>query len=175
MMRLSDKALRRTSIGAMVACGLIVIVNTSVRPVDAQDVGVSGVAAPPLPSADAPPSEVLTAVRGASDRYAREDHGHARMTRSMVVTTGSGGTFSGTWSSPLAQAPVIVMTPVSASTSIDCQLTAAPTVNGFAGRCWSAQTTTLNLSIITAGLNLNPVASTASGVQIHVVALPPSQ
>lgn len=129
----------------------------------------------PQPAAVIPSSEMVGGSVGASTDYMRADARLPRITRAVTVTTDSGGTFSGTWSTPFAVAPTIVMTPIAASTSIDCQLTAPPTASGFQGRCWSAQTTLLNLSIITAGISLNPVTNTAAGVQIQVIGIPPTQ
>lgn len=130
----------------------------------------------PVKLSDTPPvSEGMSGVAGTQDEAARQDHTHPRISRSAVVTTGTNGVFSGTWANPMQSNPVIVLTPVSAGTSVDCQLTAAPTTTGFQGRCFQAQTSLLNLSIITAGLTLNPVANSPAGMQVHVLAIPSSQ
>lgn len=123
-----------------------------------------------------PPSEMVGGSTGSTATIRRGDAANPRITRSTTVVTGAGGTFSGTWSTPLSSAtPVLVLTPIAASSSIDCQLTSAPNATTFAGRCWTAQTTLLNLSIITAGLTLNPMTTTAAGVSIQVIAIPSSQ
>lgn len=129
----------------------------------------------PVPANTLPPSENTAPAVGAQTRYAREDHIHPRITRATTVTTVSGGTFGGTWTTPLPAPPTIVMTPIAAAASIDCQLTSAPTTTTFAGRCWTSQTTLLNLTLITAGLTLNPTTNTAAGIQVQVIALPPTQ
>lgn len=141
----------------------------------AQDVGVSTQAQAPLPAISAPPSEVVGGQVGSQARYAREDHTHPRISRTMTVTTVAGGTFSGTWNTPLPGAPAVILTPIAANASTDCQLTAAPTTTGFQGRCWTAQTLAINAAGVAAGLNLNPVANTAAGVQVQVIALPQTQ
>lgn len=140
----------------------------------AQDVGASSLN--PVPLSDVPPpSEVLGGSAGNMDTASRANHTHPRITRAMTVTTASDGTFSGTWSVPLAAAPNISLVPIAPNTSIDCQLTAAPTASTFQGRCFSAQTTLLNLSIVTAGLTLNPVTNTGAGVSVQVIAVPATQ
>lgn len=140
----------------------------------AQDVGFS-TNVMPLPATVASPGEVIAGQIGTALRYAREDHTHPRLSRTLTVTTAAGGTFSGTWSTPMASAPAVILTPIAASSSIDCQLTTPATTTGFTGRCWTAQTTTLNLGIITAGLSLNPMTATVAGVQVQVIALPQTQ
>lgn len=123
-----------------------------------------------------PPTEAVTPAAGTAPTIRRGDAVAPRITRSTTVVTQSGGTFSGTWATPLANPnPVVTLTPIAANASIDCQLTAAPTTTGFQGRCWTAQTTTLNLSIITAGLTLNPMVNTAAGISVQVLAIPSTQ
>ena len=166
---------------ALLATVALFALNTSMRPSAAQTISGPGLtlsdvqAMMPQPSDAAPPMESVTPSAGTAPTYRRSDAQPTRITRATTVTTVSGGTFSGTWSAPLPNAPVIVLTPISANASIDCQLTAAPTTSTFQGRCWTAQTTLLNLSIITAGLTLNPMNNTAAGVQVQVLAIPPTQ
>ncbi len=129
-----------------------------------------------MPLSDIPPSsETVNGVIGTSNMAMRADARVPRITRATTVVTDSTGSFSGTWSSPLPANPTISLTPVATGASIDCQLTAMPTITTFQGRCYSAQTTTLNLGIVTAGLSLNPVTTTPAGVSVQVIALPPTQ
>lgn len=129
----------------------------------------------PQPASAIPPMEAVGGTIGTAGTYRPADATNPRITRATLVSTAAGGTFSGTWSMALPTAPVIVLTPIAAAASIDCQLTAAPTTTTFQGRCWTAQSTVLNLGIITAGLTLNPVANSAAGIQVRVLAIPPTQ
>lgn len=140
----------------------------------AQDASASSLFQPQAASS-IPSSEMVGGQVGASTDYMRSDARLPRITRAMTVTTDATGSFSGTWTTAMPSAPTISLTPISASTSIDCQLTSLPTTTTFAGRCYSAQTTTLNLSIVTVGLSLNPVTTTPAGVSVQVIALPPTQ
>ncbi len=137
---------------------------------------VSAVAAMvPLRANALPPAEAVGGIVGTSPRYRGMDDAAPRITRATTVSTIAGGTFSGTWTTPMSGPPTIVMTPIAASASIDCQLTSAPTATTFAGRCWTSQSTVLNLGIITAGLTLLPTTPTAAGVSIQIIAIPPTQ
>lgn len=94
-----------------------------------------------------------------------------------TVTTGAGGTFSGTWPNAFPAAPFLTLTPiVTGSSAIECELTAAPTVSAFQGRCWTASPPTLlNLSIITAGLTISNNTASGAGVVVEVHGVSPSQ
>lgn len=141
----------------------------------AQDLGSSSLNGPTPLGDFVPPGETVAGSIGSANMAMRADARPPRLTRATTVTTASGGTFSGTWDAPLVGTPTIVLTPIAANASIDCQLTSAPTSTTFAGRCWTAQTTSLNLTLITAGLTLNPMTNTAAGVQVQVIAIPPTQ
>lgn len=130
----------------------------------------------PQPNTAIPPPEAVGGAVGTAVTYLRSDAIPPRITRATNVVTGAGGTFSGTWGSALSAVPTLILTPISnGSSAVACQLTALPTTTTFAGQCWTSQTTTLNLSIITAGLNLNPFAAAASGIPVQVIAIPPTQ
>lgn len=123
------------------------------------------------------PTEIVGGTAGvATATFMRSDAKPSRITRSVVVTTDGSGNFSVTWSTALSSAPVVDLTWVnSAAMPITCELTTDPTTTTVAGRCKQSQSTALNLSIITAGLTLNPFNAGASGVKVHVIAIPPTQ
>lgn len=130
----------------------------------------------PVAAGSLPPMETsTTGAVGTAGTYRPATALAPRITRAAIVTTIAGGTGSVTWADALPSAPVVMLTPVSASSSIDCQLTSAPTTTTVAFRCFTAQTTVLNLGIITAGLTLNPVTNSAAGLQVHVLAIPTTQ
>lgn len=95
----------------------------------------------------------------------------------QTVATISGGTFTGTWPTAFPVAPSIVLVPiVTGANAVECELTATPSTTGFQGRCWTASSgVTLNLSIITAGINLAPNAASAAGIPVEVIGMSPSQ
>lgn len=137
---------------------------------------VSSLNPPCMPADIAPATETVGGAAGSSPECVRSDARAPRLTRAATVVTTTGGVFSGTWETPLAASdPTIVLTPIAASASVDCQLTAVPTATTFQGRCWTAQPTLLNLSIITTGLTLNPVVTSAAGITVQVIALPKTQ
>lgn len=127
------------------------------------------------PASVMPPMEAVTATAGVAQTCRRSDAVSPRITRSAIVTTSTGGTFAVTWAAALSSAPAVMLTPVAASASIDCQLTAAPTTTSVQGRCFTAQTLAITLAGVTAGLNLSPVSNSAAGIQVHVLAIPVTQ
>jgi hypothetical protein len=62
-----------------------------------------------------------------------------------------------------------------AAQAIMCNTTATPTTTTASIKCWTIQTTTLTLALITAGLNLVPATTAPSGTVVQIVALPPTQ
>lgn len=79
---------------------------------------------------------------------------------------------STTSSSPVVHANVVQASP---TMPIPCIVSSRSTT-AAAGKCFPAQTTTLNLSIITAGLNLAPFGSTCTaGMPVMIVVRDPSQ
>lgn len=137
-------------------------------------------AAMPQPSAIIPPTDTNTGAIGSSPAYARADSIRPRITRSMSVTLASDGTAMADWTThggALSAAAIVVLTPIYASTTGNapkCWLTGAPTTTAAAIKCVleNASALSLNLSIITAGLNLN--GASASGMVVNVQAYPPS-
>lgn len=142
----------------------------------AQQVEASSLNGPPMPADAVPPSETVAGQIGAMDRYAREDHTHPRITRSTTVLTDASGNWSVTWSSAMMATPTVFPLAVNAGAQpITCNV-ATRTTTGATGRCWTASSgSLLNLSIITAGLTVLPYGNSAAGVQVQVIAIPPSQ
>lgn len=138
---------------------------------------VSGLVGNPAPASAPPPSEILAGAVGSdTGQYALANHQHPRITRATTAATISGGSFSGTWSSAFASPPTIILTPIaSGSAAVTCELTAVPTTTAFAGRCWTSQSTLLNLTILGSGLTLNPNAASAAGISVQVIGIPPTQ
>lgn len=134
------------------------------------------VSAIPQPAAVAPGAEATVAAVGSGLTYARADHVHPRITRATIVTTASDGSFSGTWSLALTGAAVVIPVPISSSSvPPNCWITATPTTTTFQGQCTVAQSTLLNLSIVTTGLTLKSYAASPGGLSVEVLAIPVTQ
>lgn len=143
-------------------------------PAIAQISSVSSPAAPPAPASTIPQSELVSGSVGTSTDYMRADARLPRITRVAIVTTDGSGNWSVTWSSALAATPVVLAIPVSSGTQpVMCVVATASTTTAT-GKCWVGQTTVLNLSIVTAGLTLNPNANAAS-MSVQVLAIPTTQ
>lgn len=130
---------------------------------------------PPVPADTVPMVEAVGGAVGSQQTYRRGDSVQPRITRASVVTTDGSGNWSVSWASPVpGSQAVTALLPINAGTQpASCNVTTS-TVNGASGKCWVAQSTLLNLGIITAGLTLTPF-NPASGLQVQVVALPVSQ
>lgn len=131
----------------------------------------------PQPASTVAPMETVTGSAGTAATFRRSDAAPVRISRAQIVTTVTGGTFSGTWTSAFPNNPALVLTPiVTGGSAVACELTAVPTMTTFQGRCWTASSTVaLNLTVITAGLNLAPNAASPAGVQVLVTGVPLSQ
>lgn len=129
----------------------------------------------PDPASSTPVPEVVGGAVGSAVTYMRSDAVIPRISRATTVTTTTGGVFSGTWATALAATPNIVLVPVYTGVgNATCFLTAAPTTTTFAGKCTTDQSALLNLSIVTAGLTIGPIAS-PTGMSVQVFAIPPTQ
>jgi len=121
----------------------------------------AAVAAIPLPAIAPPLTDTMGGAIGTdTTRFALATHKHPRITDTQIVTTVTGGTFSGTYPAGFFSIPPTVdLSWVNKGVlPMTCELTADPTVNGYQGRC-----STLSIaSILAAG----------AGVKVHVVTLP---
>jgi len=130
----------------------------------------------PQPATSLPPMEVVAGAVGSPGTYRPANAIAPRITRATTVTLISGGTFSGTWSTPLPAPPILVLTPIATgSAAVTCELTSAPTVSNFAGRCWSSQNTSITTAALTLGLTVLPNIASPAGTQVQVLAVPPTQ
>lgn len=161
----------------------IQLVSSPIPPVQAvngappDDTGNVTVAVPA--AAVTPPlgAEVIGGTVGSPGVYMPSGSSPPRITRAASCTLSAGGTCSVTWSTALAANPMIIITPVNtgATQPISCNTTASPTTTGAAIKCWTEQTTTLSLAIVTSGLTLAPAVTAPAGTVIQIVAIPPTQ
>lgn len=134
--------------------------------------------APPVPlSSSLPPSEAVGGAVGTAGVAMRADAQIPRITRAAVAVTDASGNWTTTWATPLASTPLVLPIPImsgGATQPINC---APVTISATAasGKCWTGQTALLNLSIITAGLTLNPNATAPAGISVQIFALPLTQ
>lgn len=142
----------------------------------AQSVETSSLNGPPQPSSTVPNPEGVGGAVGSSVEFMRADATLPRITRSTTVLTDASGNWSVTWSMAMMATPTVFPIAVnSGAQPISCNV-ATRTTTGATGRCWTASSgSLLNLSIITAGLTVLPYGNSAAGVQVQVIAIPPSQ
>lgn len=136
-------------------------------------------AAMPQPATTVPPIEVPAGTVGTAGTYRPADSAMPRITRAGSCALSASGTCTVTWSLALpasANSPNVIVTPINTgSQPISCNLTAVPTATSASIRCWTSQTTSLTLPIVTAGLTLAPNVAAAPGTVVQVTALPATQ
>lgn len=123
-----------------------------------------------------PPAEMVGGTAGSSNLVRRADAATPRITRAgMATTTTSAGDWAITWSMPLSQVPVVLPIPVNASQQpIVCNVTTR-TMTGATGRCWLSRSLPAALLSLTALLSYDVFGSAAPGIQVQVLAIPPTQ
>lgn len=131
----------------------------------------------PTPASTVATAETVGGAAGTGATYRRGDAVPPRITRATNCTLDSNGTCSVTWATALSGAPQIIATPVNptASQAIMCNTTATPTTTAASIKCWTIQTTSLTLAIVTAGLNLVPATTATAGTVVQIIAIPPTQ
>ena len=123
-----------------------------------------------------PPAEMIGGTAGTAGTSCRPtDAAQPRITRAAMVATGSGGTWSVTWSTPLAAAPVTLPIPINASAEpVVCNV-ATSTAAGATGRCWLARTLPSTLATLTALVAYDLFGAPAASISVQVLAIPPTQ
>lgn len=146
-------------------------------------VHAQSVSNPPTPGCGmgqaVPQAEAVGGAVGTSTNCIRQDAKLPRITRAATCTLNASAACTVTWDTPLvAPAGVgVVITPVNtpAANPIACNLTAVPNTTGASIKCWLSQSTVLSLSLVTAGLTLNPFQNALSGTQVQILAIPLTQ
>lgn len=129
----------------------------------------------PQPAAVSPQAEIVGGALGSSSTYMRSDAKIPRISRSAVVVTDGSGNWTVTWSTALPGASVVLPIPINSGVQPATCNVVTSTVSGASGRCWQAQSTLLNLSIITAGLTLNAQGGNAGSMSVQLIAIPTTQ
>lgn len=132
----------------------------------------------PTAASTTPPTDIDGGSVGVvTGQFMRPDAARPRITRAGVVTLDAGGLGTFSYASlPMAANAVAQLTPIYSGTGIPkCWVTAAASTTAVSVKCvLETATTLLNLSIITAGINLNINQGVVSGMQVNVVVLPKS-
>jgi hypothetical protein len=130
----------------------------------------------PKPATAVPPTEMVGGSTGTAGTYRPADSAAPRITRAGVVTTSaSTGDWSITWTTPLMAVPVVVPIPVNTTTQpLVCNV-ATRSITGATGRCWLARTLPATLLSLTALVTYDVFGSAATGVQVQILAIPPTQ
>lgn len=132
----------------------------------------------PQPSDVIPPADTVTGAIGIDvSRYQLADAARPRLSRAKLISLD--GTGAGTFdysSLPMPANSTAMVAPVYSGSGIPkCWTVGAASTTSVSIKCVVENATTLlNLSIITAGLNLNINTGSLSGLQANVVVLPPS-
>lgn len=159
---------------AAIVSSMAFLVGSMVETSSAQSM-TSSLYGPPVPAESLPNPENTTPSVGSSTDYMRADAVLPRITRAATVTTDATGNWSVTWATPLLATPTVLPIAINAgSQPVSCNVITRSTT-AATGRCWTAQSSLLNLGIVTAGLSILPYANSAAGVQVQVIALPPTQ
>lgn len=116
----------------------------------------------PTPANAITPMGTLSGALGTSNRYVPQDAVPLTPVQAENDVLATNCTFSHTFSRPFASASPIVSVRVVASgltQPFPCEVFTRTTTS-VTGKCFQGQTTTLNLSIVTAGLSLAPFQAT---------------
>ncbi len=128
------------------------------------------------PGSSMPQPEAVDAAAGDAATCLRSNARLPRITRAgMAPATDTSGTWSITWTKPLAAAPVTLPLPMNTGTQpIVCNV-ASSTTTGAAGRCWLARTLPATLLTLAALLSFDPNGAPAAGIIVQVLAIPSTQ
>lgn len=144
----------------------------------AQSMGMSSLLGPPTPYSGIPAGHSTNGTAGTANTYVPSDAAPKLDIQSANTTLATDCTWSVTFgqtftsSSPIVHASVIQASPTQ---PIPC-IVGTRSSTAANGKCFPAQNTLLNLSIITAGLTLAPFASTCTnGTPVMVVGREPTQ
>ena len=123
-----------------------------------------------------PPAEMIGGTAGTAGTSCRPtDAAQPRITRAAMVQTNGSGTWSVTWSAPLAAAPMTLPIPINATAEpVVCNV-ATTTAAGATGRCWYARTLPSTLISLTALINFDLFGAPADAISVQVLAIPPTQ
>lgn len=134
---------------------------------------------PPMPADTAPPGESRTGAVGAtSDRFARADHQHPRLTSATIVTLDGTNTATVTFTRTFAVEPSIDLTPIAPGGTQPVILQVDSWVQDGGGlytgcviRGYRMNTLPATLTLLTALVNFSVSSGSASGVRVSVIAL----
>jgi hypothetical protein len=139
---------------------------------------------PPMPADATPSSESRTGSVGAtSDRFARADHQHPRLTSATIVTLDGSGLATATFTRSFPVEPSVDLTPIApggtqpVALQVDSWVMTGPDYTGCIVRGYRGAPTTLaavsvvGISVAVGSQTVNPFSGSASGVRVSVIAL----
>lgn len=128
----------------------------------------------PKPASTVPPSEMPGGSVGSPGTYRPADARQPRITRSRTVTLAADGTATFDWSAqgPLATPGQVVVTPVYTGAGVPKCWATAVTANSASVKC--VVETVASVSVLGVGLIGSVSNAPPSGLQVGVIALPPS-
>jgi hypothetical protein len=131
----------------------------------------------PVPRTAVPMAETPLGAAGTAGVYLPGDAQLPRITRAgSCALAASVCTITWNPAFPAGTNVNIVLTPIWNGTSpVMCNVTGTPTITSVSIKCWAQQTISLNLSTITAGINIIPFTSATDGVVIMATGLPKTQ
>ena len=152
-------------------------VSSSGPPVCADGLPCATQSSVPTKGAVVPPGATPGGSIGIQNSFTPIDATQPGLTRSAKTTTDGSCNFAVTWTVPLVSSTPVAFAyptiPSGATQPSSCNTTAI-TSAGVTGKCFTAQTTLLNLSIVTTGLTLNSQGGTCSGMSVSVFAREPT-
>lgn len=129
----------------------------------------------PTPAAVVPPSEMVGGSVGTAGTYRPADSANPRITRAGITSTDTQGAWSIAFAAPLMATPVVLPVPVNTGTQpIVCNV-ATRSATGATGKCWLARTLPAALVSLTSLVSYDLFGAPASGIQVQIIAIPPTQ
>lgn len=130
----------------------------------------------PTPATTVPQTEAVGGALGSNtSQFMRADAKLPRITRASTVATDASGNWAVTWSSALSATPVVLPIPINASGQpVVCNVSTT-SASGATGTCSLARTLPATLTLLTALVSYSVFQIPATGTQVQVLAIPPTQ
>lgn len=133
---------------------------------------------PPMPADSTPSSESrMGAVGSQSERYARADHQHPRLTSATTHTLDASGLATVTFTRTFATEPAVDLTPIAPGGTqpvilqVDSWIMSGGTYTGCVVKGYRLNTLPATLTLLTALVNFSISSGSVNGVRVSVIAL----
>lgn len=143
---------------------------------DAKTLAAQAMAAVPVPGTSVPPKENVVGSVGTAGVYRPWDAVQPRITRAgLAMTSNTTGDWSIVWAMPMDVPPVVLPIPVNATGQpVVCNVITR-TVVSASGRCWMARSLPATLTLVTNLISYDVFGNPATGIQVQIFAVPPTQ